>query len=103
MSIRNLFEAKGDYKVLNGTYTEAVQQITKYANDMGYMLDSSEDPEDAGAQMFDVVGSGPRKPKDGVTNKFSFELYKGEKKNKKMLHAQITGVGTKYELNIYIN
>ena len=45
---------------------------------------------------------GDKKPKDGVTNKFTITLFKDGKEQKKALQVQVYGMGNKYELNTYI-
>jgi hypothetical protein len=106
-------EAKSDYPVYHYTYTSAIQSARDYAEKKGYEIDD----EDA----FRKIGMGPRKPSDGKTNRFSIELTKNGKPQKKMLHIQVYGMGTykrnpdgsktrsmwggqnEYELNAYIN
>ncbi len=93
---RIIEEAKDEYQIYHRSYTSAVQEIENYAKKRGYEL--SED------EMFDSIGSGPRKPQEGVTNKFTLTLYKNGNPQKKALHAQIYGRGTEgYELNQYIS
>ncbi len=101
-----LNEAKESYRIIHDTYTSAVQEAEKYANRKGFVLDDNE--------MFDTVGTGPRKPAAGNTNRFSVKLYKGKKNleagkpERKWLHFQVYGIGGKYisadayELNAYI-
>lgn len=104
MKLKNfLSEGKKDYVIYHNRYSDAVEEITKFAEKNGYTLDDESDPENKGSQMFDEVGRGPKRPKDGVTNKFHFKLYKNNKLNKKQLHAQIYGSGDKFELNMYIS
>lgn len=98
-----LGEGKSDYEIYHGSYSAAVQEIEKFALKNGYTLDSTDDPEMQGDQMYNKVGRGPTKPTGGKTNRFSFELYKGNKKQRKMLHAQVYGEGNRFELNMYIN
>jgi hypothetical protein len=106
-------EAKSDYPVYHYTYTSAIQSARDYAEKKGYEIDD----EDA----FRKIGMGPKKPSDGKTNRFSIELTKNGKPQKKMLHIQVYGMGTykrntdgsktrslyggqnEYELNAYIN
>jgi len=106
-------EVKSDYPVYHYTYTSAIQSARDYAEKKGYEIDD----EDA----FRKIGMGPRKPSDGKTNRFSIELTKNGKPQKKMLHIQVYGMGTykraqdgsktrslyggqnEYELNCYIN
>lgn len=103
-SIRDIFEKNVDYEIRHKTYSDAISEIEKFCKNNGYTLDDESDPENIRRQLADLVGSGPRRPPEGKTNKFSFELYKNNKKVKKMLHAQIynTGTTTPFELNMYI-
>lgn len=96
-------DRNANYTIYHNTYSSASTEIEKYAKKQGYTLDDESDPENIGSQMFDVIGTGPKRPKDGEVNKFHFELYKGTKLQKVYLHAQITGVGDRFELNLYIN
>lgn len=91
-----LDEAKGKYEVNHKTYTSAVQEALKYCADMGYEVDEDE--------YFDKVATGPRKPSEGKTNRFSISLTKKGKPQRKALQIQIYGKGKSgYELNCYIN
>jgi broad specificity phosphatase PhoE len=90
-----LTEAKSDFQVYHNTYTSAINTAREYAEKQGYEIND----EDA----FKKIGMGPRKPVDGKTNKFSIELSKDDKPQKKHLHIQVYGMGNKYELNCYIN
>ena len=101
--IKILSERKSDYVIYNNSYSGATEQINVYAKKRGFTLDDETDPEDIGAQMFDEVGRGPRRPSNGKTNSFHFDLYKNNKMIKKKLHAQVYGDGSRYELNMYIN
>jgi len=95
-----------DYIIYHNTYSEAISEIEKFANKNGYSLDDESDSENKGEQMFNIVGTGPSKPKSGKTNSFHFTLYKGSKQQSKMLHAQIYNRGSssnEFELNLYIN
>lgn len=96
-------ENDADYVVYHNSYSAATTEISNYAKKKGYTLDDESDSENIGSQMFDLVGTGPSKPKEGKTNKFSFELYKGTKLQKVYLHAQVYGRENGYELNLYIN
>jgi hypothetical protein len=108
-----LGEVKSDYPVYHYTYTSAIQSAREYAEKKGYEIDD----EDA----FRQIGMGPKKPSDGKTNRFSIQLTKDGKPQKKHLHIQVYGMGTykrnsdnsktrslhggqnEYELNAYIN
>ncbi len=87
------------YRVYHSTYTRAIQEVEKYADKLGFKFD--EDGME-GEQLADVVGMGPRKPRDGETNSLSFDIYKRNKKQKKALQVQIYNTGSEYELNMYI-
>lgn len=96
-------EGKDDYEIYHSSYTSAVQEIKKFAKNHGYTF--GETKEDADNQLFDVIGTGPSKPSPGKTNKINLEIWKGKKKQKKELHAQVynRGVSNKtFELNMYI-
>ena len=98
-------EGKNDYAVYHNSYSEAVSEIERFVEDNGYTLDNTTDSENIGDQMATKVGLGPKKPKEGETNKFHFDLYKNNKKIRKLLHAQIYNRGTngnEFELNMYI-
>ena len=106
-------EAKSDYAVYHKTYTSAIQSAREYAEKKGYEIDDED--------SFRQIGMGPKKPSDGKTNRFSIQLTKDGKPQKKMLHIQVYGMGTykrnpdgsktrsmwggqnEYELNAYIN
>ena len=97
-------EVKQEYKILHNSYSSVAQEIEAFAKKRGYTLDDHSDSENIGGQMFDKVGSGPKKPREGMTNKFHFDLYKNNKEVNKKLHAQVYGLSRgQYELNMYIN
>lgn len=105
-------EAK--YQIYHYTYTSAINTALEYAEKQGYEYDKEETAS--------KIGMGPKKPSDGKTNRFSIELTKGGKPQKKQLHIQVYGMGTykrnnsdgskvrslsggqnEYELNCYIS
>jgi hypothetical protein len=106
-------EAKSDYQVYHKTYSAAIATAKAYAEKKGYEVDDED--------SFRKIGMGPRKPSAGKTNRFSIELTKDGKPQKKMLHIQVYNMGTfkrdsdgslvrsmyggqnEYELNAYIN
>jgi len=106
-------EAKSDYQVYHKTYSAAIATAKAYAEKKGYEVDDED--------SFRKIGMGPKKPSAGKTNRFSIELTKGGKPQKKMLHIQVYNMGTfkrdsdgslvrsiyggqnEYELNCYIN
>jgi hypothetical protein len=98
-----LNEGKSDYVVYHNTYSSAADEMERFVKKNGYTLDDESDPENIGSQMYDEIGRGPKKPTNGKTNKFDLKLYKGNKLQKKMLHAQVYGDGGRFELNMYIS
>lgn len=105
VKFKTFLEGKNDYAIYHDSYSAAVSEIEKFADQNGFTLDDESDKEMIGDQMATKVGLGPKKPKEGETNKFHFELYKNNKKIRKLLHAQIYNRGTEgneYELNMYI-
>lgn len=85
-------EAK--YEVYHNSYTSAIQAAREYAEKQGYTINDDD--------SFTKIGLGPRKPSEGKTNRFSIELSKDGKVQRKMLQIQVYGMKTKYELNCYI-
>jgi hypothetical protein len=63
-----LIEESNSYKVIHNTYSSAISEVHEYAKELGYLLNDDE--------LFDKIGMGPKKPKEGVTNKFTLMLYK---------------------------
>jgi hypothetical protein len=87
-------EAKADYEVYHESYTSAINAAKAYAEKKGFEINDED--------SFRKIGMGPRKPSEGKTNKFSIELSKDGKEQKKQLHIQVYGMKSKYELNCYI-
>lgn len=87
-------EAKSDYEVYHKSYTSAIEAARNYAEKKGYEINDDD--------AFTKIGVGPRKPSPGKTNRFSIELTKGGKPQRKMLHIQVYGMKNSYELNAYI-
>ena len=85
-------EAK--YEVYHNSYTSAINAAREYAEKQGYTINDDD--------SFTKIGMGPRKPSEGKTNKFSIELSKDGKVQRKQLQIQVYGMKTKYELNCYI-
>lgn len=95
-SIYNILsEAKKDYEVYHNTYSSAVDEALEFAEKRGYEVDKEE--------VANRIGSGPKRPKEGQTNRFSLSLKKDGKEQKVQLHFQIYGMREKYELNAYIS
>jgi hypothetical protein len=88
-------ENKGGYEVYHDSYTSAINAAKEYAKKKGYEINDDE--------SFRKIGMGPKKPSEGKTNRFSIELTKDGKEQKKMLHIQVYGMKSKYELNTYIS
>jgi hypothetical protein len=87
-------EAKSDYEVYHKSYTSAINAAKAYAEKKGYEINDDD--------SFRQIGMGPRKPSEGKTNKFSIELSKGGKVQRKKLQIQVYGMKNSYELNAYI-
>jgi hypothetical protein len=86
-------EAK--FPIYHNSYTSAIDSALDWANKSGFDYDKEETAQ--------KIGLGPKKPSEGKTNRFSIELSKGGKEQRKQLHIQVYGMGNgKYELNAYI-
>ena len=92
---KNLEEGKKDYEIYHNTFSSAIDEVKKFAKKNGYELDDDD--------LFHKVGTGPKKPSTGKTNKYHLKLIKGGKENKKLLHFQVYGMKSQYELNMYIS
>jgi hypothetical protein len=90
-----LNESKNDFQVYHNTYSSAVDAALEYAKGKGY--DIIED------DVWDQIAVGPKKPAEGKTNKATIGLTKDGKLQRKALHIQIYGMGSRYELNAYIS
>jgi len=90
---KSLSERKGDYEIYHRSYTDVIQEVRRYIEANGYTVDEDD--------MFRIVGSGPRKPSEGKTNKFFIPLYKNGEPAMKKAEVQVYGMGNRYELNIY--
>jgi hypothetical protein len=91
---KSITEAKSDYEVYHKSYTSAIQAAKEYAEKKGYEINDDD--------SFRQIGMGPRKPSEGKTNKFSIELSKDGKVQRKKLQIQVYGMRNSYELNAYI-
>lgn len=85
---------KNKYEVYHDSYTGAVNAALDYAERNGYTYSDDE--------AATKIGLGPRKPDEGVTNRFTITLFKDGIETKKALQIQIYGMRQKYELNCYI-
>ena len=92
---KNIQEGKSDYEIYHNTFSSAIDEVKKFAKKNGYELDDDD--------LFHTVGTGPKKPSTGKTNKYHLKLIKGGKENKKQLHFQVYGMKSQYELNMYIS
>ncbi len=87
-------EAKAPYEVYHKSYTSAIEAAREYAEKKGFEIDNDD--------SFTKIGMGPRKPSEGKTNRFSIQLTKDGKLQRKQLHIQVYGMKNSYELNTYI-
>jgi hypothetical protein len=87
-------EAKAPYEVYHKSYTSAIEAAREYAEKKGFEIDNDD--------SFRKIGMGPRKPSEGKTNRFSIQLTKDGKLQRKQLHIQVYGMKNSYELNTYI-
>jgi hypothetical protein len=91
---KSVNEAKAPYEVYHKSYTSAIEAAREYAEKKGFEIDNDD--------AFTKIGMGPRKPSEGKTNKFSIQLSKDGKLQRKQLHIQVYGMRNSYELNAYI-
>lgn len=85
-------EAK--FEVYHKSYTKAIETAREYAEKQGYEINNDD--------TFTKIGMGPKKPSEGKTNRFSIELSKDGKVQRKQLHIQVYGMKNGYELNCYL-
>ena len=93
IKLKNLIK-EATLQVYHNTYTSAIEHAIEYAEKKGFEVDKDD--------LFTKVGVGPKKPSEGKTNRFSIELTKDGKPQRKQLHIQVYGMKTKYELNCYV-
>jgi hypothetical protein len=89
---------KSDYTIYHNSYSAAVQEAENFATKNHYELNQD--------QIFQDIGVNTKRPRDGETTKFKFDLYADNKLQRKKLHAQVYGRGTQhnsFELNMYIS
>jgi hypothetical protein len=94
--IQKLMVMASDYVVYHKSYTSAVTEIHEYVEKKGFQLDPDE--------VFMTISTGPKKPSDGHTNRFTLLLYKNNLPAKKGVSIQVYGRGdveSPYELNMY--
>jgi hypothetical protein len=93
---KSITEIKNNnFETYHKTYTSAINDALDYAEKKGYTYDNDE--------VFTKIAMGPKKPKEGDTNRFSISLKKDDKEQKKSLNIQVYGMKETYELNCYIN
>jgi hypothetical protein len=95
-NLTKLNKSKRQYKIYNNSFSEACSEAIDFAKEKGYEVDEDD--------WFNKVSVGSKRPSEGNTNRYSIELKKDGKSQKKMLHFQVYGMKSgKYELNAYIN
>ena len=87
------------YELYHNSYSSAIREALDFASSNGYSVDDDE--------VFSKIGSGPRKPQPGNTNRFSLSLTKNGRPVREALHLQVYNMGddrrsSPYELNVYI-
>ena len=82
------------YKLHHNTFSAAVQEAIAVAKKAGYEVDMDD--------WSDKVATGPKKPSKDKTNRYSVKLLKGGKPTRKFLQIQVYNMGSKYELNCYV-
>ena len=93
MAEQNLQEAP-NYKLHHNTFSGAVQEAIAVAKKQGYDVDEDD--------WSNKVATGPKKPSKDKTNRYSIKLLKGGKATRKFLQIQVYNMGSKYELNCYV-
>jgi len=93
--LRTKMAEASQYPVYHKSYSDAVTAAIDYATKQGYEVDMED--------VWQKISSGPRKPSDGKTNTFNIDLLKkGVPVKNKRLNMQVYGMGSKYELNLYV-
>ena len=87
-------KSKKDFDIYHKTYTSAVTHAADVAKRQGYEVD----PDSWETE----ITFGQRKPSEGKTVSKHIKLIKDGKAQRKMLHLQVYGMKTGYELNMYI-
>ena len=72
--------AEAKFEVYHKSYTSAIEAAREYAEKQGYEINNDD--------AFTKIGVGPKKPSEGKTNRFSIELLRGGKEQRKQLHGQ---------------
>jgi hypothetical protein len=87
--------SKPAMKVYHDTYSGAIRTAIDYAESKGYVVDEDD--------IFSQISVGPKRPREGQTNRFILRLTKDGKPQKKALAIQVYGMKNSYELNAYIS
>lgn len=82
-----------DYEVYHNTFSSAVQEAKKYAEGKGFVVNEDD--------WFNQIETGPRKPEEGQSNRYSIGLTAKGKPSKKNLNIQVYNLGKRYEVNCY--
>lgn len=88
-------EGKHDYPIYHKTFSSAIQAAKDYVVASGYQISDDE--------VWNKISVGPAKPEDGKYNRYSLELTKDGKPQKKGFHIQVYNTGHNYELNCYVS
>lgn len=83
------------YEIYHDSFTSAMAEAVRVANSKGFEIDELD--------WFNKVTVGPKKPSEGVTNRYIIGLLKDGKESKKALAVQVYGMRLKYELNCYVS
>lgn len=87
-------EAAHDYPVYHKSFSSAVQAAKDYIEARGFQISDDE--------IWNKISVGPAKPQDGKYNRYSLEISKNGKEQKKAFHIQVYNTGHNYELNCYV-
>ncbi len=79
------------YRIYHQYYSEVIAEILTHTEKLGFKLDSE--------SVWNQITTGAGKPGVGETQKLHLEIIG----SKKQVHAQVYGMGEKYELNMYVN
>lgn len=92
-----LTEAKSStgYTINHKSFSSAVQHAKAHAEKQGYQVPDEE--------WDNKVATGPKKPGQGKTNKYTIDLLKNGKESPRKLQMQIYQDDGRYELNMYIS
>ena len=88
------------YVIYHESYTSALREAQKYAEDRGYFWDDNE--------YFYKITTGPKRPSEGKSNEFLLLLYEEEgepafKTQKIIVYNRGNNVPSNFELTTYIS